>query len=66
MGHYDSDYEHYHEQRRKEEKEGAQRQLELIEAFRTNLISHVGARGISPRHLDALQDLINETKLRAL
>jgi hypothetical protein len=66
MGHYDSGYEYEYEQRRKAAKAQAEKQLELMNTFHTNLISHVGASGISPRHLDALQDLINETKLRTL
>ena len=65
MGHYDSYYDEEDEKAARWEKERAQAQLKLMKNFRTELRKS-GTRGISPRHLDALQDTINETKLRAL
>ena len=66
MGHYDSDYMGRAAAIRAEERKGAAAQLELMNSFISSLITTCGDRGISKRHLDAFQDMINETKLRTI
>jgi hypothetical protein len=65
MGHYDSSYDHEAEKAVKAERELAKAQLKLMNNFLDNLNSTVGSDGISERHLEHFEDMINETALRA-
>jgi hypothetical protein len=65
MGHYDEMYEADAEKHAKEEKVRAKTQLRLMEQFRQTLHTTVGIDGIKQRHLDAFDDMINATKVRA-
>jgi len=65
MGHYSEQYEASAREEAKREKKRARQQLTAMAEFRDQLIGNIGADGISPRHLDAFQDMMNETKLRA-
>lgn len=64
MGHYDSSYEYEAEKAVKAERELAKDQLKLMHKFLDNLNSTVGSDGISERHLEHFEDMINETALR--
>lgn len=65
MGHYDSSYESEHNERIKEEIDLARDQLKLMQKFTHSLSQTCGDGGISQRHLDAFEDMLNETRLRA-
>lgn len=64
MGHYDDCYEQQDDARRKEKIIQAKKQLKLMEKLIHELHSTCGADGISRRHLEHLEDMINETILR--
>lgn len=66
MGHYDSDYEADYHKQRAELARVAAMQLSLMETLYAALHAGPGIRGISQRHLDALQDMTNETRLRTI
>lgn len=66
MGHYDSAYEHEASEARDREKTRAKCQLRMMEKFHEQLLKGPGEAGISKRHLHAFEDMLNETKLRAL
>lgn len=65
MGHYNDCYEADAEKAAKEKKYRAKCQLRKMEDFLQNLRSNVGTDGIERRHLEAFQDMINATKVRA-
>lgn len=64
MGHYDSCYEAEADARIAVEQKRAEDQLTEMTAFWQTIHRNIGTRGISQRHLDAFQDMLNETKLR--
>jgi hypothetical protein len=66
MGHYDSCYEAEQEADQKRQKKLALNQLERMETFLHTLHKSTGIGGISTRHLDQFQDMINATKVRTL
>jgi len=65
MGHYDDMYEAEADELARREKNLAKRQLQAMEKFELELITRIGAEGIKKRHLEALEDMINATKVRA-
>lgn len=65
MSHYDENYEEEAALYQLREMRRALRQLRVMEEFVQTLHSSPGTQGISSRHLDAVKDMINETRVRA-
>lgn len=64
MGHYDTSYEFEDRKAAEAERELAKKQLKLMTDFLDSLERTVGSDGISIRHLEHFEDMINETALR--